>query len=106
MDYLPPINFHPAGHSTNGHHSEPSNVPDQRGPVQDDTMTDQDEGAIQFESAERFDDFANMGLKPELLRGIYALGLEYPSYIQERAIVPITRGNVIACFKFLLTQLS
>ncbi|KAG5649862.1 translation initiation factor eIF4A [Sphagnurus paluster] len=37
-----------------------------------------------------------MDLKPELLRGIYAYGLERPSAIQKRAIVAIVKGhNVI-----------
>ncbi|KAF5353885.1 hypothetical protein D9756_007261 [Leucocoprinus leucothites] len=35
------------------------------------------------------DNFENMDLKPELLRGIYAYGLERPSAIQRRAIVPV-----------------
>ncbi|KAF8872822.1 P-loop containing nucleoside triphosphate hydrolase protein [Infundibulicybe gibba] len=39
------------------------------------------------------DNFGNMGLKPELLRGIYAYGFEQPSAIQQRAIVPIAEGH-------------
>ena len=43
---------------------------------------------------ESFDD---MGLKEDLLRGIYAFGFEKPSAIQQRAIVPCTTGrDVIA----------
>jgi translation initiation factor 4A len=43
------------------------------------------------------DNFDNMELKPELLRGIYAYGFERPSAIQERAIMPIITGrDVIA----------
>jgi ATP-dependent RNA helicase len=41
--------------------------------------------------------FDQMGLKDELLRGIYAYGFEKPSAIQQRAIVPILKGrDVIA----------
>ncbi|KAJ9095697.1 translation initiation factor eIF4A [Naganishia friedmannii] len=39
------------------------------------------------------DNFDNMELKPELLRGIYAYGFERPSAIQERAIMPIITGR-------------
>lgn len=34
-----------------------------------------------------------MELKPELLRGIYAYGFERPSAIQQRAIMPVIKGN-------------
>ena len=41
--------------------------------------------------------FDSMGLKPELLRGIYQYGFERPSAIQQRAIMPIIKGrDVIA----------
>lgn len=41
--------------------------------------------------------FDSMGLKEELLRGLYAYGFEKPSAIQQRAVVPITEGrDVIA----------
>ncbi|KAI5705220.1 hypothetical protein M8J76_014109 [Diaphorina citri] len=40
--------------------------------------------------AENFDD---MELSEELLRGIYAYGFEKPSAIQQRAIIPCVRGN-------------
>ncbi|KAF9164156.1 translation initiation factor eIF4A [Actinomortierella ambigua] len=39
------------------------------------------------------DNFDNMNLKPELLRGIYAYGFERPSAIQQRAIMPVIKGN-------------
>jgi len=39
------------------------------------------------------DDFDNMNLKENLLRGIYAYGFEKPSSIQQRAIMPFTQGN-------------
>lgn len=42
------------------------------------------------EVAENFDD---MNLRDELLRGIYSYGFEKPSAIQQRAIVPCVKGN-------------
>ncbi|KAK8814149.1 hypothetical protein WA158_008011 [Blastocystis sp. Blastoise] len=41
--------------------------------------------------------FSDMGLKEDLLRGVYTYGFEKPSAIQQRAIVPIMKGrDVIA----------
>lgn len=41
--------------------------------------------------------FSDMGLKEDLLRGIYSYGFEKPSAIQQRAILPIVKGrDVIA----------
>eukprot|EP00727_Mastigamoeba_balamuthi_P013724 m51a1_g8975 putative eukaryotic initiation factor 4a-iii-like (409) ;mRNA; f:30720-32285 len=41
--------------------------------------------------------FDAMGLHPDLIRGIYGFGFEKPSAIQQRAIVPISKGrDVIA----------
>eukprot|EP00300_Choanocystis_sp_HF-7_P033065 c45355_g1_i1.p2 GENE.c45355_g1_i1~~c45355_g1_i1.p2 ORF type:complete len:411 (+),score=95.17 c45355_g1_i1:38-1234(+) len=52
------------------------------------------EGENYFEIVENFDD---MNLREELLRGIYAYGFERPSAIQQRAITPILMGrDVIA----------
>jgi len=39
------------------------------------------------------DNFDNMNLKDELLRGIYAYGFERPSAIQQRAIIPVIKGH-------------
>ncbi|KAG0300767.1 translation initiation factor eIF4A, partial [Dissophora globulifera] len=39
------------------------------------------------------DNFDNMNLTPELLRGIYAYGFERPSSIQQRAILPVLKGH-------------
>jgi len=39
------------------------------------------------------DNFDNMELKADLLRGIYAYGFERPSAIQQRAIVPVVKGH-------------
>jgi len=38
------------------------------------------------------DNFDNMGLTEDLLRGIYAYGFERPSAIQQRAILPLRKG--------------
>ncbi|KAG0263857.1 translation initiation factor eIF4A [Linnemannia exigua] len=42
---------------------------------------------------EVIDNFDNMNLSPELLRGIYAFGFERPSAIQQRAILPVLKGH-------------
>lgn len=34
-----------------------------------------------------------MNLKAELLRGVYAYGFERPSAIQQRAIIPVIKGE-------------
>ncbi|KDN40767.1 hypothetical protein RSAG8_07942, partial [Rhizoctonia solani AG-8 WAC10335] len=39
------------------------------------------------------DNFDNMELRAELLRGVYAYGFERPSAIQQRAIVPVIKGH-------------
>ena len=53
----------------------------------------------EFESTydEIVDNFDNMGLSEDLLRGIYAYGFEKPSAIQQRAIIPLCKGlDIIA----------
>ncbi|CED84524.1 dead-domain-containing protein [Phaffia rhodozyma] len=39
------------------------------------------------------DNFDDMDLKPELLRGVFAYGFERPSAIQQRAIIPVVKGH-------------
>lgn len=39
------------------------------------------------------DSFDDMGLREELLRGVYAYGFEKPSAIQQRAIMPCIKGH-------------
>jgi len=60
---------------------------------------DEEEG-MEFETSsgvQVYGGFDGMGLREELLRGIYAFGFEKPSAIQQRAIVPIITGrDVIA----------
>lgn len=40
-----------------------------------------------------FPTFDAMGLKENLIRGIYCYGFDKPSAVQQRAIVPITQGR-------------
>jgi len=55
------------------------------------------EGVIESNWSEIADNFDEMNLREDLLRGIYAYGFEKPSAIQQRAIVPCIRGrDVIA----------
>jgi ATP-dependent RNA helicase len=58
-----------------------------------------DEGLVFETSAgvEVVTTFDGMGIKDDLLRGIYAYGFEKPSAIQQRAVIPIISGrDVIA----------
>jgi translation initiation factor 4A len=56
-----------------------------------------DQTEIESNWDEIVDNFDNMNLSPELLRGIYAYGFERPSTIQQRAILPVIKGrDVIA----------
>lgn len=55
------------------------------------------DGLIESNWTEVVDNFDDMNLKEELLRGIYAYGFERPSAIQQRAILPcIKEHDVIA----------
>lgn len=55
------------------------------------------DGIIESNWSETVDNFDDMNLKEELLRGIYGYGFERPSAIQQRAILPCVRGrDVIA----------
>jgi ATP-dependent RNA helicase len=62
--------------------------------------TAEDLSRIEFETSEEVDvvpTFDSLGLREELLRGIYSYGFEKPSAIQQRAIKPILKGrDVIA----------
>ncbi|KAK9093619.1 hypothetical protein Syun_028530 [Stephania yunnanensis] len=59
-----------------------------------------DDGALVFETShgvEPICTFDEMGIRDDLLRGIYAYGFEKPSAIQQRAVLPIIKGrDVIA----------
>lgn len=55
------------------------------------------DGVIESNWNEVVDNFDEMNLKQELLRGIYGYGFEKPSAIQQRAILPcIRQHDVIA----------
>ncbi len=60
----------------------------------------EDDEGISFETSKSvkvIHSFDKMGLRDDLLRGIYAYGFEKPSAIQQRAIKPIVEGrDVIA----------
>ncbi|GAK67123.1 DEAD-domain-containing protein [Moesziomyces antarcticus] len=51
------------------------------------------DGEIETNWETVIDNFDNMELKDELLRGVYAYGFERPSAIQARAIVPVIKGH-------------
>src|SRR6478609_1863670 len=63
-------------------------------------QTNVKDAALDFETTEDVkvvSSFDAMGLKEQLLRGIYQYGFEKPSAIQQRAILPIITGrDVIA----------
>ncbi|KAL4220179.1 Eukaryotic initiation factor 4A-II [Mactra antiquata] len=59
--------------------------------------TDIHDGLIESNWEQVVDNFDDMSLREELLRGIYAYGFEKPSAIQARAILPCIKGrDVIA----------
>jgi len=51
------------------------------------------DGIIESNWDEVTENFDDMNLREELLRGVYAYGFEKPSAIQQRAIVPCVRGH-------------
>jgi translation initiation factor 4A len=53
----------------------------------------EDEGIMESNFDESVETFDELNLKPDLLRGIYGYGFERPSVIQQKAILPIIRGN-------------
>uniref|UniRef100_A0A8C6SEN0 RNA helicase n=1 Tax=Neogobius melanostomus TaxID=47308 RepID=A0A8C6SEN0_9GOBI len=59
-------------------------------------LKDEDMTKVEFETSEEVDvtpTFDTMGLREDLLRGIYAYGFEKPSAIQQRAIKQIIKGR-------------
>jgi ATP-dependent RNA helicase len=61
---------------------------------------DADDEELHFETSKGVrvvSNFDGMGLREDLLRGLYGYGFEKPSAIQQRAVLPITQGrDVIA----------
>ncbi|QRV90135.1 DEAD/DEAH box helicase [Ceratobasidium sp. AG-Ba] len=56
-------------------------------------LQDVNETEIESNWDQVVDNFDNMELRAELLRGVYAYGFERPSAIQQRAIVPVVKGH-------------
>ncbi|SGY90480.1 BQ5605_C039g11810 [Microbotryum silenes-dioicae] len=56
-------------------------------------VSDPDEAVIESNWDQVVENFDDMSLRPELLRGIYAYGFERPSAIQQRAIMPVIAGH-------------
>jgi translation initiation factor 4A len=56
-------------------------------------LEDVAESQIESNYDETTDSFDAMNLKAELLRGVYAYGFERPSAIQQRAIMPVIKGQ-------------
>lgn len=81
---------HPRGPCRRGR-DEPRQQPQQQ---------QEDDEGITFETSKSvkvYSSFDKMGLRDDLLRGVYAYGFEKPSAIQQRAIKPIVEGrDVIA----------
>ena len=53
-----------------------------------------DDAEMVIESSEKLEvvkSFDELGLREELIRGIYAYGFNKPSAVQQRAILPITK---------------
>jgi translation initiation factor 4A len=61
-------------------------------PVFDKAADSQQEFTV-TNAGETADNFDNMGLREDLLRGVYAYGFERPSAIQQRAILPLSKGK-------------
>jgi superfamily II DNA/RNA helicase len=63
-------------------------------------------GQIESNYDETTDSFDAMNLKAELLRGVYAYGFERPSAIQQRAIMPVIKGELppMKCTAYATTQ--
>ena len=68
--------------------SEPSRALPLSEPKKDETLLNED-GTVETNYDEVIESFDDMGLKEDLLRGIYSYGFEKPSAIQQRAIKPL-----------------
>jgi len=55
-------------------------------------LNDENQTASASQDVETYNDFDSMNLQENLLRGIYAYGFERPSVIQQKAVVPFTKG--------------
>ncbi|KAJ9576938.1 hypothetical protein L9F63_006464 [Diploptera punctata] len=73
--------------------SEPRNGPNEKEQTYDGPPGMDPDGVIESTWEEVVENFDDMNLKEELLRGIYAYGFEKPSAIQQRAIIPCVKGH-------------
>ncbi|XP_022914378.1 eukaryotic initiation factor 4A-I [Onthophagus taurus] len=69
------------------------NGPEKEPPTYDGPPGMDPDGVIESNWEEVVDNFDDMNLKEELLRGIYAYGFEKPSAIQQRAIIPCVKAH-------------
>ena len=78
--------------------TKPADAPAGPPPATDDGPAGMEvDGTIESNWDQVVDNFDDMSLREELLRGIYAYGFEKPSAIQQRAIIPCVMGrDVIA----------
>lgn len=68
-----------------------------RGREADTMMMDEEGISVSDKNVKVIKSFDEMGMRDDLLRGIFAYGFEKPSAIQQRALLPITQGrDVIA----------
>lgn len=70
--------------------SDMSKVNETVGGAKQQAAPDEDAEFQHIEVCETFDD---MRLKDDLLRGVYAHGFQKPSFIQQRAIIPVVNGH-------------
>jgi translation initiation factor 4A len=67
-----------------------SEIPE-KGAVEEESLKDDHEFQTNWDTV--VDSFDQMGLNEELLRGIYAVGFEKPSAIQQRGVLPVIAGR-------------
>ena len=72
--------------------TEPEVLQAQTRSGKDGRNTDEVGVAVQDEVVD-YDSFETMGLREQLLRGVYAFGFEKPSAVQQRGVVPCLQGR-------------
>lgn len=61
--------------------------------VEAETKVDTTSGEIKTNWTESIENFDDLSIKPDLLRGIYGYGFEKPSIIQQKGILPLLKGK-------------
>lgn len=61
--------------------------------VEAETKVDTTSGEIKTNWTESIENFDDLNIKPDLLRGIYGYGFEKPSIIQQKGILPLLKGK-------------